>query len=148
RDYRRAIGHLRAAADRDVRRWECQKAVARLTRALELVARLSPADADALQPVLLDQLGRVHRALGHGSGALHAFDARATWARARGDVARECWATLCRATVLWWNHPEGSRAATNEAMALCEGVTDPLVRAHARSHAASWHVQMHGCRIE
>src|SRR5262249_57467000 len=69
-------------------------------------------------------------------------------ARARGDIAGECWAALCRATVLWWNHPEGSRAATNEAMALSERVTDPLVLAHARSHAASWHVQMHGCRID
>jgi DNA-binding winged helix-turn-helix (wHTH) protein/tetratricopeptide (TPR) repeat protein len=148
RDYRRAIGHLRAAAERDVRRWACEEAVARLTRALELAARLSSPDADALQPQLLDQLGRVRRALGDASGALHAFDALATWARARGDTGRECWATLCRATVLWWNRPEGSRAATNEAIALSERIADPLLRAHARCHAAHWRVQLHGCRIE
>src|SRR5262245_31162803 len=137
REYRRAIEHLNAAAERDVRRLACEEAIARLTRALELVARLSPADSDALQPVLLDHLGRVQSALGDVSGALHTFDALATWARARGDIARECWATLCRASVLWWNHPEGSRAATNEAIALRERVTDTLVLAHARSLAAS-----------
>src|SRR5262249_57566084 len=145
---RGGIGHLRAAAERDVQRWACQEALARLRHALELAERLSPADADALQPVLLDQLGRVYGAIGDASGALHAFDALATWARARGDVARECWATLCRSTVLGWNHPEGSRAAANEAIALSERVADPLLRAHARRHAVYWQVQLRGCRIE
>lgn len=147
-DYRRAIGHLRSAADRDVRRWACQEAVARLTRAVELAAHLSPADADALQPAVFDHLGRVHRARGDVSGALHAFDALATWARARGDVAREGWATLCRATVLWWNNPEGGRAASMEGIALAERATDPLLQAHACSHTAHWQVQQHGCRVE
>ncbi len=148
RDYRRAIGHLRAAAERDVRRWACEEAVARLTRAIELAARLSPADADALRPELLDQLGRVQRALGDVSGALHTFDALATWGRARGDVDRECRATLGRATVLWWNNPEGSRAASMEGIALSERAADPLLRVHARGQAAYWQVQLHGCRVE
>jgi DNA-binding winged helix-turn-helix (wHTH) protein/tetratricopeptide (TPR) repeat protein len=148
RDYRRAIEHLRAAAERDVRRWACQEAVPRLTRALELAARLSPADGDALQPVLLDELGRVHRARGDVSGALHAFDALATWARARGDIGRECRATLCRASVLWWNNPERSRAASMEGIALSERAADPVLQAHARGHSAYWQVQLHGCRVE
>src|SRR5262249_37499582 len=64
RDYGRAITHLRRAADRDGRRWAHQEAAAKLTHAVTLVTHLPPADAVAVYPILLDQLGRVQRALG------------------------------------------------------------------------------------
>jgi hypothetical protein len=70
RDYGRAIEHLRRAADRDVRRWAYQEAAVRLTRAVSLADQLPTADADAMYPVLLDQLGRVQRELGDVPGAL------------------------------------------------------------------------------
>jgi hypothetical protein len=58
RDYRRAIVHLRRAAERDVRRWAYQEAVARLERAVGLAGHLSATDADAVYPLVLDQLAR------------------------------------------------------------------------------------------
>ena len=83
RDYRRAIEHLRRAADRDVRRWAYQEAVARLTHAVALADHLPAADADAVYPVLLDQLGRVRRGLGDVPGTLQTFETLAAWARDR-----------------------------------------------------------------
>jgi len=62
-DYRRAIAHLRRAVEHDLRRWAYQEAVARLEHALVLADRLSASDADALYPLLLDQLALVRRVL-------------------------------------------------------------------------------------
>ena len=56
-DYARAIEHLRRAAERDVRNWASEQAAARLTRAVALLDHLPKANAAALYPRLLDQLG-------------------------------------------------------------------------------------------
>jgi DNA-binding winged helix-turn-helix (wHTH) protein len=146
RDYRRAIGHLRRAADRDVRRSACQEAVTRLTHALALADHLPPAVADAVYPELLDQLGRVRRGMGDAQGAAREFEALAAWARDRRQIGWEAKAALYRASVLSWNDPERSRAASAEGIALGERVEDPLLRAHLQGYSAYWRLQRHGWR--
>ena len=146
-DYSRAIEHLRRAADRDVRRWAHQEAAARLTRAVALVAHLPPADAAAVYPLLLDQLGRVRRGLGDLPGTLQACETLATWARDHGEIGWEARAALHRATVLAWVDSEGSRVASMEGMALSQRIDDPLVRANAQGHAAYWQLRLQGARM-
>ena len=146
-DYRRAIAHLRRAADGDVRRWAYGEAVALLTHAVALADRLPAADADAMYPVLLDQLCRVRRGLGDMHATLQTLDTLAAWARTRGEPTWEARAVLYRATVLAWVDAEASRAAAIDGMALSERVDDPVVRADAESHAIYWRLQDRGCRI-
>lgn len=146
RDYGRAIEHLRRAADRDVRRWAHREAAARLTRSVALVTHLPPADAAALYPLLLDQLGRVRRGLGDLPGTLEACETLAAWARVHGEIGWEASAALHRATVLAWVDSEGSRAASIEGMTLSQRVDDPLLRASAQGHAAYWQLRLHGAR--
>ena len=147
RDYGRAIEHLRRAADRDMRNWAHQEAAARLTRAVALVDHLSPADAAAVYPHLLDQLCRVRRGLGDLPGTLQACETLAAWARDHGEIGWEASAVLHRATVLAWVDPEGSRAASIEGATLSERVDDQLLRANAQAHAALWQLYQRGCRV-
>jgi DNA-binding winged helix-turn-helix (wHTH) protein len=146
RDYRRAIEHLRLAADRDVRRWAHQEAAARLTRAVALVNQLPPAEATAVYPLLLDQLGRVRRGLGDLPGTLQTCETLAAWARQHGEIGWEGRAVLHRATVLAWVDSEGSRVASNEGMTLSQRVDDPRLRADAQGHALYWQLYLHGAR--
>jgi tetratricopeptide (TPR) repeat protein len=148
RDYRRAIAHLRRAAEHDLRRWAYQEAVARLEHAVVLAGRLSPTDADAVYPLLLDQLALVRRVLDDVPGGLRIVDALSAWARERGDVAWEGRAALRRASVLYWTDPDASQAASIDALKLAERAGDELLRAHAQSHAAYWQLHLHGCRVE
>jgi DNA-binding winged helix-turn-helix (wHTH) protein/tetratricopeptide (TPR) repeat protein len=147
-DYGRAIQYLRRAADGDVRRWAYQEAIARLTRAIALADHLPVADADAVYPVLLDQLGRVHRGRGDVPGTLQTFDSLAAWARDRGLIKWQAIAVRYRASALVWVDPEGSRAATSECMALSERVDDPLPRARVQGYAAYWQWLFHGRRVD
>jgi DNA-binding winged helix-turn-helix (wHTH) protein/tetratricopeptide (TPR) repeat protein len=147
RDYGRAIEHLRRAADRDVRRWAHREAAARLTHAVALTEHLPPADAAAVYPLLLDQLGRVQRGLGDFPGTLQTCETLAAWARARGQIRWEASAVLHRATVLAWVDSEGSRVASIEGMALSQRVDDPLLRADAQGHALYWQLYLHGARV-
>jgi DNA-binding winged helix-turn-helix (wHTH) protein/tetratricopeptide (TPR) repeat protein len=146
-DYGRAIEHLRRAADRDLRRWAHQEAVARLTHAVALVNHLPPADALAVYPLLLDQLGRARRGLGDLPGTVETFETLGTWARDHGEVGWQARAMLQRATVLGWIDSEGSYAASIEGIRLSQRVDDPLLRANAQGHAAYWQFRLHGARI-
>ncbi|HSP96517.1 MAG TPA: AAA family ATPase [Candidatus Dormibacteraeota bacterium] len=146
-DHRRAIQHLQRAADTDVRRWAYQEAIARLTRAIALTDHLPEADADAVYPILLDQLGRVHRGLGDVPGTLQTFDSLAAWARDRGRIEWQAIAARYRASALAWVDPEGSRAAIAEGMALSERVDDPLLRARVQGFAAYFHWLFYGRRV-
>jgi DNA-binding winged helix-turn-helix (wHTH) protein len=146
RDYRRAIAYLRLAADGDVSRWGTQEAAARLTHALALAARLPAPDADAVYPILLEQLGRVRRGIGDVQGAVQEFEALAAWGRDRGQVDWEAKAALYRASVLSWIDLARSRAASAEGIALGERVEDPLLRAHLQGYSAYWRLQGHGWR--
>jgi len=147
-DYVRAIGHLRRAADLDVRRWAYQEAIARLRRAIALAGNLPVGEADAVYPVLVDQLGRVHRGLGDVPGTLQTFDALTAWARDRGSVEWQAIAARYRASALAWIDPERSRAATAEGLALSERVDDPLLRGKVQGFAAYWHWLFHGRRVD
>jgi len=147
-DYRRAILHLRRAAEGDARRWAYQEAIARLTRAVALLAHLPAADADAEYPTLLEQLGRVHRGLGDVPGTLETFDALATWARDRGQITWQAIAARYRASMLTWMDPEGSRAAHAESMACIDRVDDPLLRAKIQGYSAFIQRVFHGLRAD
>jgi predicted ATPase/DNA-binding winged helix-turn-helix (wHTH) protein len=147
RDYGRAIEHLRRAADRDVKRWAHQEAAARLTRAVALTEHLPPADAAAVYPLLLDQLGRVRRWLGDLPGTLRACETLAAWARDHGEIGWEASAVLHRATVLAWVDSEASRLASIEGIRLSQRVGDPLPRANAQGHAVYWQLYQHGARV-
>jgi DNA-binding winged helix-turn-helix (wHTH) protein/tetratricopeptide (TPR) repeat protein len=144
RDYRRAITYLRLAADGDVSRWGNQEAAARLTRALTLARRLPATDADAVYPILLEQLGRVRRGMGDVQGAVQEFEALAAWGRDRGQIGWQAKAALYRASVLSWIDPARSRAASAEGIALGERVEDPPLRAHLQGYSAYWRLQRHG----
>lgn len=146
RDYGRAIEHLRRAAERDVRHWAHREAAARLTHAVTLVDRLAAADARALFPHLLDQLGHVRRGLGDLPGTLEACEALAAWARGNGEAGWEAHAALHRATVLAWVDSEASRDASMEGITLSQRVDDPRLRANAQGHAAYWQLRLHGAR--
>jgi len=147
RDYGRAIEHLRRAADRDVRNWAHREADARLTHAVALSEHLPPADAAAVYPLLLDQLGRVRRGLGDLPGTLQACETLATWARDHGEIGWEARAVLHRETVLAWVDFAASRAASIEGIALSQRVDDPLLRADAQGHAVYWQLHLHGARV-
>jgi hypothetical protein len=146
RDYQRAITYLRRAADGDVSRWGDPEAATRLTRALSLAGHLPATDADALYPILLEQLGRIRRGIGDVQGALRDFEALAAWGRDRGQIGWEAKAALYRASVLSWIDPERSRTASAEGIALGNRVEDPLLRAHLRGYSAYWRLQRHGWR--
>jgi DNA-binding winged helix-turn-helix (wHTH) protein/tetratricopeptide (TPR) repeat protein len=147
-DYRGAIRHLRRAAEVDVRRWAYQEAITRLARAVALVDHLPVAERDAVYPILLEQLGRVHRGLGDAPGTLETFDSLAAWARDRGQIEWQAVAARYRASTLVWVDPEGSRAATAAGMALSERIDDPLLRAKVQGFAAYWQWLFHGRQVE
>src|SRR5262245_6919737 len=147
RDYRRAIAHLRRAAEGDVQRWAHEEAVSRLTHAVALADSLPPADADATYPALLDQLGLVRRGLCDVRSTLETLDTLTAWARTRGATDWETRAALHRSTVLAWVDAPASRAAANDGMALSERVDDPVLRADAESHVMYWRLQDRGCRV-
>jgi tetratricopeptide (TPR) repeat protein len=147
-DYRRAIAHLRRAAKRDLRRWAYQEAVARLEHAVGLADHLSRTDADAVYPLLLDQLALVRRVLDDVPGGLRVVDALAAWARERGNVAWEGRAATRRAGMLYWTEPHASHAASIDALRLSDRAGDALLRAHAQIHAVYWQLHLHGCRVK
>jgi hypothetical protein len=81
-------------------------------------------------------------------GAVHEFEALATWGRDRGQIGWEAKAALYRASVLSWIDPERSRAASAEGIALEERVEDPSLRAHLQGYSAYWRLQRHGWRSD
>src|SRR5262245_6363510 len=89
REERRAIGHLRNAAENDLRRQANREALVHLERTLRLLDRLPPDEATALYPTVREHIGLVRRGMGDMAGAVADFTALASWAGERCDVGWE-----------------------------------------------------------
>ncbi len=148
RDDRRAIRHLRRAADTDLQRHANREALAHLERALRLVDRLPAEEARGLRPAVQEHVGLVRRTMGDMAGAAADFAALVDWARGAGDAGWEAKALLYFASARTWADPRDAKAASDRALALSPSVTDPVVRAHVRGYAAYWNLTVHGWRVE
>ncbi len=146
RDERRAIHHLRRAADNDLQRHANREALAHLERALRLVDRLPAAEAAPLRPTVHEHVGLVRRTMGDMAGAAADFAALADWARGAGDAGWEATALLYFASARTWSDPRDAKAASDRALSLSEAIADPVVRAHVRGYAAYWNLTVHGWR--
>jgi DNA-binding winged helix-turn-helix (wHTH) protein len=148
RDEPRAIRHRRQAAENALKRHANREALGHLEHALRLVACLPDVEANALRPAVQEHIGLVRRSMGDMGSAAADFIALAEWARDRGDAAWEAKALLYLASAHAWVDAQRALAASDRALALCQTITDPLVRAHVRGYAGYWRFTAHGWREE
>jgi len=148
REERRAIGHLRNAAENDLRRQANREALVHLERTLRLLDRLPADEATTLYPMVREHVGLVRRAMGDMAGAVADFTALASWAGERCDVGWEAKALLYLASARSWVDPARARAASDRALALSDAIADPVIRADVRGYAAYWNLIVHGWRSE
>src|SRR5262249_38893673 len=105
REERRAIAHLRNAAENELRRQANREALGHPERALRLLDRLPPDEATALYPTVREHVGLVRRAMGDMVGAVADFTALASWAGERCDAGSEAKALLYLASARSWVEP-------------------------------------------
>jgi DNA-binding winged helix-turn-helix (wHTH) protein/tetratricopeptide (TPR) repeat protein len=148
RDYRRAVWYLRHAAENATRRYANREAIDCLTRALELVGRLPPAERSGLHMHVLEQRGLVRRSGGDMEGAAKDFEALAAFAGEQGRVEVQVIALLYLGNALLWVDRERCLTVGEQAVEISRQLNDELLRAHARGYLGHWHSLMCGWRDE
>jgi DNA-binding winged helix-turn-helix (wHTH) protein/tetratricopeptide (TPR) repeat protein len=146
RDYARAIHYLQRAAEQAARHSANRETRQYLTRALEMIGQVPDAEQATLRLALLDQRGRVSRAMGDMPRAAEDFSALAAYAREVGLIEQEVKAFSELATALSWIDREKCLAADQQASTLSQDLTNEVLRTYVRSHAAYWHLLWRGWR--
>jgi len=146
RNYRRAVGHLRKAADNDARRYANREAIGYLERAMTLVGQMREAEQAEPRMAVLEQLGLVRRSLGDMKQSAQAFEALACQARQSGQTEREVRALLYLTSVLFWVDREHCLKTVDQAVALSRNLQDELLQAHTRGYCGHWNLCLRGWR--
>ena len=144
RDYQRAVGYLRQAADNDAKRYANREAIGYLGQALKLVERLRETQQSEERMAVLEQLGLVNRSMGAMSQSAEYFGTLATCARQQNQIEREVKALLYLATSLFWIDRERCLAAVDQALELSRNLKDELLRAHTRGYCGHWNLCLRG----
>ena len=148
RDYPKAVGYLRQAADNAARRYANREAIGYLTRALELVERLTEAEGAGVQIAVLEQRGRVRRVMADMGGAAEDFQAMLLCARAQGVLEAEARALLYLAISLAWIDRSRCLAAVDQAEALSHRLGDGPLCTYIQGWSAYWNLLWRGFRAE
>ena len=140
-DYRRAVRHLRQAAQNHFLRYANREAIAYLSRALQLVDQWPDATGRAeVRIAVLEHEGLARRAMGDMAGSAEAFSALADYAREQGHIEDEVKALIDLATALSWIDRDLCLAAAERFVVLSRGLADQLLQAHALGSWSYWHV--------
>jgi DNA-binding winged helix-turn-helix (wHTH) protein/tetratricopeptide (TPR) repeat protein len=145
-DVRRAIRHLRQAAENAGRRHAHREAMDSLQRALDLVGRLPEGERADPAAAVLEQRGRLRRGIGDMPGAAADFAAIVEFAGVQAAVRVK--ALLHLASALYWIDRARCLAAADRAIELSRRVQDPSLQAHARGQCGHWRLQICGWQGE
>jgi DNA-binding winged helix-turn-helix (wHTH) protein len=139
-DYRRAVKHLRQAAQNHFLRFANREAIAYLMRALGLLEHWPEWERTGARIALLEQAGLARLAMGDMAGAAGDFEALREYARIKGVTKYEVRALDNLATALSWIDREECLAAAKRSLALSDQLSDELLQAHARGCWGYWQV--------
>ncbi len=148
RDYRRAIYYLRAAAENSARRYANREAVGYLTRALDLIERLSEEERIRARMCALERMGFVCRSMGDTAMAAEYFEKLVECARLSGRVDDEARALLYLTSALSWIDFNRCAAAVERALSIASGLDRGLFKAHSLGLAGYFNLLLHGWRDE
>jgi DNA-binding winged helix-turn-helix (wHTH) protein/tetratricopeptide (TPR) repeat protein len=147
-DDRRAVRHLRAAADTAARRTANTEAAACVGRALGLAERLPDAERVTTRLALLEHLGQVRRAMGDTKATVESFETLAGYAREQDRPDEEARALLELSGALSWIDRDRSLAAIEQALALAPSLSDEALQAHVRGYGGCQRILLRGWRDE
>lgn len=138
RDYRRAVKHLRQAAQNHFLRHANLEAIAYLGRALKLMEHWPEAERVDTRIAAQEQAGLARLAMGDMPGAAADFEALAGYAREQGRTEDEVRALDHLATALSWVDRERCLTAVSAFVTLSRVLAGQLTQAHARGCWGYW----------
>ncbi len=141
-DYRRAVKHLRQAAQNHFLRFANREAIAYLMRALGLLEHWPEWERTGARIALLEQAGLARLAMGDMSGAAGDFEALREYARIKGVTKYEVRALDNLATALSWIDRDQCLSAAKRSLALSNDLNDELLQAHARGCWGYWQIPL------
>ncbi|HLH43582.1 MAG TPA: AAA family ATPase [Bryobacteraceae bacterium] len=144
RDFERAAHYLVLSASNAARRFAHGDSVQALTRALELLARVSSPSAPKLEISVLERLSDAHYAMGEMPESAEADRKVAHLASELGIVTAQVDALARLARALAFLDPDGCVAVCERAEEICAQHADTLLHARARLLAACWRVVNNG----
>jgi DNA-binding winged helix-turn-helix (wHTH) protein/tetratricopeptide (TPR) repeat protein len=147
-DYRRAVKHLRQAAQNHSLRHANREAIAYLSRALDLVERWPEAERTEARIAMLEQSGLARLAMGEMAGAADDFAALADYARKQGRLEDEVKALIHLSTALSWVDRERCLAVAERFVALSRDITGDPLHAHVCGNWGYWSMLFHGWGAE
>ncbi|MGH8476445.1 MAG: ATP-binding protein [Methylococcales bacterium] len=124
RDYPRAIGYLRLAAQHSARRFANQEALHYLDRALEL---LGPRPGETRLDIL-QQTGAVRRGMGNMEGAIGVLETMLECARTLGHGIGEVRALIDLSRAYFWIDRRRTLDLAVEAVACSERLNNPIIQ--------------------
>jgi DNA-binding winged helix-turn-helix (wHTH) protein len=142
--YLRAIPYLRQAAENALRRYANREAIAYLTRADELLARVPEPDRSRLRVVVLERRGVIRRAAGDAEGAAEDFEHVAAETHEQGHTDGEAKALFYLASTVFSRDPTRCLTAARRAVELSSRVADPLLQAQTLGAAGYWRSVLQG----
>lgn len=148
RDYARAIRYRRLSAVNAIKRYANREALEHLGKALGMLAQIPGKDRIELETALLEERGSARQAMDDNEGAAADFERMVKCARETNHADQEVRALLKLSSVLFWTHHDRSLEVAERAVELSQGLSDPLLYAHARGYCASRRIRLHGWRAE
>ncbi|HKQ73096.1 MAG TPA: AAA family ATPase [Blastocatellia bacterium] len=142
-DFRRAVKHMRQAAQNHSLRYANREAIAYLSRALNLVGRWPEPERVEARIAMREQVGLARLAMGDMAGAAEDFAALADYAQKQGRTDDEAMALDHLATALSWVDRERCLAAAERFVTVSRGDDDELLLAHARGCWGYWQALFH-----
>jgi hypothetical protein len=139
-DYRRAVKHLRQAAQNHFFRFANREAIAYLMRALGLLDHWPEWERTGAQIALLEEAGLARLAMGDMAGAAGEFEALREYSRIKGVTKYEVRALDNLATALSWVDREQCLEAASRSLALSDELNDELLKAHAKGCWGYWQI--------
>lgn len=144
RDPKRALRYYLVAARTDARRFANREAAAHVARALELADALDPKERSKARAELLEEHGRVLRAMGDMRASAQAFETLARERAAAKDKDGEAQALLHACTALFWSDRARCLATVDRALKLADALSDERLSAHVRGWCGHWILNLRG----
>jgi len=147
-DYRRAIRYLVLAAENAARRFAYADAIGVLQRARSLVHHLAADARGDLEIELLQRIGDAHYGRGEWNECAEAYEAAAARAADAGSTSTRIHALRGLIRPYAVLDPDRGIAAIEQAVRLCAGLDDPLLRARTELLAAGVRLTYDAWRME
>lgn len=139
-ELQRAVDYLRQAASNARYRYANRAALSYLTRALQLLEKLSVEEQTPLRLQLLEDCGHIRRSMADMLGAAEDFSKLLTYAQEWGLVDWEIAASLHLATVMSWIDRERCLTVVSEIHNRCDSMENSLTKAYARGWCGYWNL--------